>query len=226
MLANSANEFPALTVILSGIIISKTGFFAPVIIVGAVVTTVGCGLLYTLDLHSSPGAWVGYQVIAGLGIGTCFQAPIMVGQALAEPEDISTTTAILLCECSQWFKYQIVLAEDADSSSCIIVFQTIGASVFVSCGQSVFLNQLLERTIQLSPGIDRATLVLTGASELRHVFRGAQLEAVLEGYLWGVRCALLTSLALVAASTLSSLLIPWWNIGKRVDQRQAEAETS
>lgn len=86
-----------LTVIASGVIITKTGYFAPIIILGSIMTAVGCGLLYTLSTTSGSAFWIGYQVLTGLGVGLCFQAPIMAGQALAPPEQVSTTTAVLLC---------------------------------------------------------------------------------------------------------------------------------
>lgn len=58
---------------------------------------IGCGMIYTFSTTSSSAVWIGYQVLAGFGIGFCFQAPIMAGQALSPPEDVSSTTAILLC---------------------------------------------------------------------------------------------------------------------------------
>lgn len=67
---------------------------------GAGVATIGAGLMYTLSLYSSTGHWTGFQIIAGIGIGSCFQVPIMAGQALAAPEDVSVVTSILLCKLS------------------------------------------------------------------------------------------------------------------------------
>lgn len=55
--------------IASGGFISATGHFVPVLIVGAAIGTVGSGLLYTLGVGSSSGMWIGYQVVAGLGLG-------------------------------------------------------------------------------------------------------------------------------------------------------------
>jgi hypothetical protein len=69
-------------------------------IVGAAVSTIGTGLIYTLEIGSPSSKWIGYQILAGIGIGTCFQLPIMAGQALAMPEDVSAVTAILLCRTS------------------------------------------------------------------------------------------------------------------------------
>ena len=88
----------ALFIIFSGGMLTAFGRFAPFLIFGAMISAVGAGLLYSLDVGSSTGTWIGFQVLAGVGIGSCFQVPIMVGQALAAPEDIATVTAILMCK--------------------------------------------------------------------------------------------------------------------------------
>ncbi|KAK5275670.1 hypothetical protein LTR16_012249, partial [Cryomyces antarcticus] len=65
-------------------------------IAGPVIATIAAGMIYTFEIGSSSAVWIGYQALAGIGIGLCFQAPIMAGQALAKPEDVSTTTALLM----------------------------------------------------------------------------------------------------------------------------------
>jgi len=80
-------------------LLTAFGQFTPLMIIGSGLTTVGAGLIYTLSTTSSTGHWIGYQIIAGVGIGACFQVPIMAGQALAAPEDIAIVTSILLCKC-------------------------------------------------------------------------------------------------------------------------------
>lgn len=100
------------------------------------------------------------------------------------------------------------------------VFQTIGASIFVSCAQALFVNKLLERVRQLAPQIDRNILIISGATELRKVYNGDTLSAVLRGYLAGIQDAFLLTVALLAASVLFSFLVPWWNIGKEVERRK------
>lgn len=64
------------------------------------------GLIYTLCTSSSKAHWIGYQIVVGLGIGACFQVPIMAGQALASPEDVSLVTSILLC--NRWFRQTVL----------------------------------------------------------------------------------------------------------------------
>lgn len=90
--------YPALLVIASGLGITVLGYFAPFAIIGSVIATVGCGMIYTWTTESSSAVWIGYQALAGIGVGLCFQVPIMAGQALAEPEDVSSTTGLLLCK--------------------------------------------------------------------------------------------------------------------------------
>ena len=49
-------------VITSGIVVSKTGYYTPVLIVGTALMIVGCGLLTTFRRETSKGEWVGYEV--------------------------------------------------------------------------------------------------------------------------------------------------------------------
>lgn len=67
-------------------------------LIGAIITTVGAGLIYTLDIGSSSSKWIGYQALVGIGCGVCFQVPIIVNQAEVNPSDIASVTAVTLCE--------------------------------------------------------------------------------------------------------------------------------
>ena len=42
---------------------------------GWVMTSIGVGLLTTLKVSSPVGAWVGYQIIEGIGFGIFYAAP-------------------------------------------------------------------------------------------------------------------------------------------------------
>jgi MFS transporter, DHA2 family, glioxin efflux transporter len=82
---------------LAGGLLSTIGRFAPFLIIGGIISTIGAGLIYMLDIGSSSSQWIGYQILAGIGLGSCFQTPIMAGQALAKSEDVSSVNAIMLC---------------------------------------------------------------------------------------------------------------------------------
>jgi hypothetical protein len=86
--------------IISGGSITKTGVATPLMVVGAVLATIAAGLLYTLDIGTGSGKWIGYQVLAGFGYGIGFQVPIIVGQATSSLADMSSVTATMLCKPS------------------------------------------------------------------------------------------------------------------------------
>lgn len=87
-----------IAVVSAGLFITKTGLATPVQVASAAVAVVGSGLLYTIDIGSRTGNWVGYQIIGAAGWGAGFQIPVIIGQALSKPEDIPSVTAIILCK--------------------------------------------------------------------------------------------------------------------------------
>jgi len=86
-----------ISTIFSGVLISMYGHFVPFMIAGAVGGTIGTGLLYTLSPASTSSQWIGYQALAGLGIGLALQISVISAQAVVSPSDISSVTAMILC---------------------------------------------------------------------------------------------------------------------------------
>lgn len=85
----------ALGTTISGAAVSKTGHAAPWMMFSAILTTVACGLIYTFDIGTSSGKWIGYQAFYGLVIGAGFMMAMNIAQANAKPEDITSITAII-----------------------------------------------------------------------------------------------------------------------------------
>ena len=65
--------------------------------------TVGVGLIYTLQIGSKSSKWIGFQVLAGLGVGLAFQIPMIVAQSVSELSEVSHAVAITLCKYSLSF---------------------------------------------------------------------------------------------------------------------------
>jgi hypothetical protein len=82
----------------SGKAITKTGTAAPYLVVSSVIVTIASGLFYTLDIGTSTGKWVGYQILAGFGYGIGLQVPVVISQAFAAPSDMAPVTSIIICE--------------------------------------------------------------------------------------------------------------------------------
>jgi len=101
-----------LAIISGGIIVTKTRHATPFMCFCAGLTTVGCGLLYTLDIDTSAGKWIGYQILLGFSIAFPFQNALNIAQANATNEDMSTATASLAC----MFPYHLPLTPPETSS--------------------------------------------------------------------------------------------------------------
>lgn len=74
----------------------------PFLFAGGILATIGTGLIYSLDIGSSSGQWIGYQVLAGIGTGLAIQVPIIANQAFVPMSEISSVTAITLCKFLDW----------------------------------------------------------------------------------------------------------------------------
>lgn len=85
----------AFTGIATGLIIHQTGSYIPLIRIGIVLMTLGCGLYIDLSPTTSVGAMVGFMIIFGLGAGLLFQPPLIAIQAAVPQEDNATATASL-----------------------------------------------------------------------------------------------------------------------------------
>ena len=79
--------------IFTGISVRKTGAYIPQIFGGIFLMTLGFGLFINLDYNSSLAKIVIYQIIAGLGVGPNFQAPLIALQSGISPRDIAAATA-------------------------------------------------------------------------------------------------------------------------------------
>lgn len=82
----------AVGAVASGIIMKKTGAFVPLIIACTALLTLGYGLYTDLYRNSGWAKIIIYQIIAGLGVGPLFQAPLIAVQAHTPLRDIATVT--------------------------------------------------------------------------------------------------------------------------------------
>jgi MFS family permease len=83
--------------IISGGVVSKTGYAAPFMNAGAILATIATGLMYTFDIGTGLGKWIGYQALYGIAVGLGFQMAINTAQANATIEDMSSATATVFC---------------------------------------------------------------------------------------------------------------------------------
>ncbi|CVK97620.1 related to major facilitator (MFS1) transporter [Fusarium mangiferae] len=172
----------------SGKAITKTGTAAPYLVVSSIIVTIASGLFYTLDIGTSTGKWVGYQILAGFGYGVGLQVPVVISQAFATPSDMAPVTSI------------------------IIFSRTIGGTFLITAAQSGFINQIIHKLSSTAPTIDPALVTETGATTLRQKFSGAELNSILHAYAWGIKVAFAITIAACGITVITSLFTKWTNI--------------
>ncbi|KAL2163024.1 hypothetical protein VTH06DRAFT_6860 [Thermothelomyces fergusii] len=175
--------------LVSGASITATGVAAPVAVAGSAVGTVAAGLLYTLDIGTGAGRWIGYQILGGLAWGVAFQVPIITGQASAQPHDMSSVTAIIL------------------------FFQIVGGAFLVSAAQSAFVNKMVHKLATSAPSVDPRLVLGTGATQIRDVFPADAVPGIVAAYMEGIK----TALALAVGTTGSAFLISLFSDFRRLN---------
>ncbi|KAF6826798.1 major facilitator superfamily transporter [Colletotrichum plurivorum] len=175
----------------SGISISATGYYTPILVVGAAIATVGAGLIYTLDIGTGSDKWIGYQVLAGLAWGAAFQVPIIAVQGTVSETDMASATAVLL------------------------FFQTVGGAFYVAAAQSGFLMTVLKKVAENVPGVDPNLVVLTGATQIRTAFSPEDVPGVIQAYMDGLKVAFALAIAGAGVSFLISLGSRWGKLNTK-----------
>jgi hypothetical protein len=189
---------------ISGTTVMKTGYAAPFQVAGAVIGTVSAGLIYTFDIGTPMGKWIGYQILYGIALGIAFQMAITIAQANASMEDMSSVTAIVFCK--SFFSHS---PDIPDLTSCHTVFQTIGGAFAVSAAQSAFVNRLLSELARTAPGLNPQKVQGTGATQIRHAFPVDQVPAIISAYMAGIKVTFAITVALVGFSCVIVAFTPW-----------------
>ncbi|KAH7320019.1 major facilitator superfamily-domain-containing protein [Stachybotrys elegans] len=76
-----------------GYVIKKTGNYKIPIMSGLAVTVLGFGLFIDLGARANWAKIIIYQIVAGIGIGPNFQAPLIALQTVVAPRDIGSATS-------------------------------------------------------------------------------------------------------------------------------------
>ncbi|VUC35928.1 unnamed protein product [Clonostachys rosea] len=74
----------------NGIVMPMTGHYFPWFVAGAVVSSIGAGLMTTAESNTSAGRIYGFTVLVGAGIGSYVVAGFSVIQALVPVEDVAS----------------------------------------------------------------------------------------------------------------------------------------
>ncbi|KAK8037611.1 MFS general substrate transporter [Apiospora marii] len=168
----------------SGFIVAGIGYYTPHMLLGSTLMGIGFGLLTTLTPESGPSAWIGWQVLFGLGMG------------LAIPQPWSAIQTALPAG-------QIPLDMTAVSFAI-----SLGAALSTSVCQNVFTN-LLRRGLRGVPGVDVDALIRQGATELLKNIPDSERAHVLGVYNFALTSTFWVCVAVVAVGMVAALCMDW-----------------
>ncbi|KAI0434080.1 major facilitator superfamily domain-containing protein [Xylaria sp. FL1042] len=172
---------------ISGIIIKKTGYYVPVMIICPSLMTIGLGLMTTFRVGEKPSHWIAYQFVTGLGLGFGIQASNIATRAVLPMPDVPTGLAI------------------------IFFFQQLGGAIFTSVGQSL-LSTFLVENLNGIPGVDPSALTNQGATDIISTLPTGYQAQVKVVYNYAItrifKCAYGVSIVAVVAA----LFMEWKNV--------------
>jgi hypothetical protein len=130
----------------------------------------------------------------------CFQAPKLAAQAVLPTKDVPV------------------------GASLMFFTQLLGASVFVSVGQNVLDNQLLQKLSGIIPGFDPSLVTSSGATSQLDSVPASLRPTVLTAYNGALRTVFQIGLAMSCLTILGSAALEWKSVKKEQAGEKAEAE--
>ncbi|KAI0121109.1 major facilitator superfamily domain-containing protein [Xylariales sp. AK1849] len=186
--------------IASGVLISRIGYYTPFLIIGICFMAVGAGMMTTLQIDTSTAKLVGYQILYGFGLGLVSQVPNLAAQTVLPKADIPI------------------------GSSLMFFSQLLSGAIFVSVGQNILDNQLIQRLSSI-PGFSAETVVNTGVTSLTNL-PDSEKTPVLAAYNESIRTVFLAGLIITCLNMISALAMEWQSVKKDVKKQTSEGDVA
>jgi predicted MFS family arabinose efflux permease len=190
-----------ITSLSSGVFVSKIGYYTPFFILSSIIMGIGSGLLTTLTPTTGHAKWIGYQVLFGIGLGFGAQQPLNVVQTVLERSDISTGSAI------------------------VMFTRFLGSAIFLPVAENIFINRLISRLTNL-PGINPHAVLNGGATELRNLATGDDLNTLLSDYNGAIIDVLYMVVATCSITIFGSIFVEWRSLKQRADEQAGKSGNS
>ena len=184
-----------LTGIISGVLVSKIGYYTPFFILCSILSPIGGGLISTFTPTTGHSKWIGYQVLFGFALGLGMQQPMNVIGTVLDRTDVSTGTAV------------------------IFFMRFLGAAIFVPVAENVFLTQLIKK-LQNLPSISPDAVAKGGATALRQLVSGSDLGILLHDYNDALVDVFYLAIATSGITIFGSVLVEWKSLKKAAEEEK------
>jgi hypothetical protein len=166
-------------ILLSGATMSFTGYYVPMMWVGCSIFTAGACLLHTLEIGSSMGEYLGYELFTGFGFGLTEQVPFIAVQVVFSDDDMPVACAL------------------------VIFSRCLGSAIGLSLAENLFLSALKDNLSHIT-GINATAILDAGAADFATVVAPAALESVKGAFNSAVMKVFLLPIAAGAVSLVLS----------------------
>ncbi|KAI0171781.1 MFS general substrate transporter [Hypoxylon sp. FL1284] len=179
-----------------GAAIQRVGYYNPFMLASIVAMCVGAGLLTTLQVDTSEGKWIGYQILYGAGLGTTLQAPLLAAQTVLPPEDVPIGTSLMFFS------------------------QLLGGSIFVSVGQNLFDNNFVQDLRGVS-GVNASTILQQGATAITQIPEPTK-GFVVQAYNSALRPVFIAGLVMSCLTFLGAAGMEWKSLKRKPSEGGAD----
>ncbi|KAJ4389580.1 hypothetical protein N0V93_007051 [Gnomoniopsis smithogilvyi] len=193
-----------LMAVVSGLGVSKLGYYLPWAVSASVVMTIGSALIATWSTTTGIGKWIGYQVILGLGRGAALQQGMIALQNVLPNSQVAVGMAVMM------------------------FLQGLIGSVVISIANTIFDNSLLSEIRVGAPSANGEAVLAAGATSFRKIVTPEQLPGVLEAYAISFNRVFYLAVGLTAATFVTSWGLGWHDVREkkhRTDRVPSKVQT-
>ncbi|KAJ5195352.1 major facilitator superfamily domain-containing protein [Penicillium cinerascens] len=178
--------------VVSGIVISRTGYYTQFFLISSIIMPIGAGLISTFTPYTGTGKWVGYQILMGLGTGFGLQQPMNVVQTVLDRSDIATGSAL------------------------VTFMRFLASAIFLPVAENIFLNTLVKKLTNI-PGINPDDITGGGVIKLRQLASGKTLQMLLVDYNTAINNVTYMVVATSAITIFGSVFVEWHSLKARAE---------
>ncbi|KAJ5641800.1 hypothetical protein N7490_005800 [Penicillium lividum] len=175
----------------SGPIVTKLGYYTPVALFGAILLSVGSGLISTFSPSTPTGKWIGYQILYGAGRGLGLQIPLLNVQNTVPPQQLPIAMALT------------------------IFSQSFGAAVFLSLAETIFSNSFRGLITEYAPSVNPQSILDAGATGFRHIVSESDLVGILMAYSKSIDRVFYLTTGMGAGCFIFAMAMGWKNLKKK-----------
>lgn len=180
-----------LMAVVSGVGVSKLGYYLPWAVSASVAMTIGSGLIATWSTTTGLGKWVGYQVIMGLGRGAALQQGMIALQTVLPDSQVAVAMAVMM------------------------FLQGLIGSIVISIANTIFDNSLLSEIRVGAPSANAEAVLAAGATAFRKVVSPEQLPGVLSAYAISFDRVFYLAVGLAATMFFASWGLGWYDVREK-----------